>query len=74
LGETTREIETHIRNTRQHLSANIDELEQRVKSAVDWRQHYKAHPGAFVGAALGAGFLLSLIGQKRRLANSRRSV
>lgn len=70
MGDTTREIEAHIRNTRQHLSENIDELEQRVKSAVDWRQHYKAHPGAFVGAALGAGFLLSLIRRKRRHGNS----
>jgi hypothetical protein len=67
LSETTSQIEAHIRDTRQHLSAHIDELEQKVTSVVDWRQHFKMHTGAFLGAALGTGFLLSraLIGRRR---------
>jgi hypothetical protein len=66
LEETSSQIETQIRNTRQDLSENIDELEQRVKSAVDWRRHYTTHTGAFLGAAFGAGYLLSVIARRRR--------
>src|SRR6185312_16364482 len=37
MGQTSDEIETHIRSTREDLRANLDELEGRVKSAGDWR-------------------------------------
>ncbi|MDP9088275.1 MAG: hypothetical protein M3O26_06020 [Pseudomonadota bacterium] len=45
----------------------MGELEQKVKSATDWRQHYDQNPGAFLAAAVGGGLLLSLmVGQRRR--------
>jgi hypothetical protein len=64
--ETTRQIEMHIHDTRESLSANLNELELRVRSAIDWRKHYQMHMRAFLGAALGAGLLLSLIGRRRK--------
>jgi hypothetical protein len=66
LGETTSQIEMHIRDTREDLSANLNELQHKVRSAIDWRQHYERHTGAFLGAALGAGLLLSFMGRRRR--------
>lgn len=71
MGETTGQIETHIRNKRDDLSANLNELERKVKSATDWRQHYKSHPGTFLAAAIGGGLVLSLIANqgKRRVVS-----
>ena len=66
MGETTGQIESHIRNTRDDLSANLSELEQKVKSATDWRQHFENNPGAFLAAAVGGGLLLSLMASQKR--------
>jgi hypothetical protein len=71
LSETSSEIEEHIHNTRQNLSANLGELEQRVRSAVDWRRQFKAHPAAFLAAAFGAGLLLASRDGRRRRRDSR---
>jgi hypothetical protein len=60
MNETSGEIESHIRDTRQDLDANLNELEQKVKSAADWRKHYTKAPGAFLVTALGGGVLLAL--------------
>ena len=65
MGETTGQIEGHIRNTRADLSANLSELEQKVKSATNWRHHFENNSGAFLAAAVGGGLLLSLIGSQR---------
>ena len=42
--ETTAEIATHIETTRGHLGANLDALEQKIKSATDWREYFRAAP------------------------------
>jgi hypothetical protein len=60
MNETTSEIESHIRNTREDLNANLNELEQKVKSVADWRKHYTKAPGAFLATAVGGGVLLAL--------------
>jgi hypothetical protein len=60
MNETTEQIETHIRQTREDLSANLNELEQKVKTAADWRHHYAKSPGTFLAAAVGGGLLLAL--------------
>lgn len=59
MGQTSDEIETHIRNTREDLRANLDELEGRVKSAVDWRERFRRNPALSMGVALAGGFLLA---------------
>jgi hypothetical protein len=71
LSETSNEIEEHIQNTRRNLSVNLGELEQRVRSAVDWRRQFKAHPATFLAAAFGAGLLLASRDARRKRRNSR---
>ncbi len=57
MSDTADQIATHIRDTRDDLSANLSELEDKVKSVTDWRQQYQKHPGAFLAVAAGAGFV-----------------
>ena len=59
--ETTAQLETHIQDSRAALDTNLKELEHKVKSVTDWRQHFRNHPGMLLGAALGGGLLLSLM-------------
>jgi hypothetical protein len=66
MNETTGEIESHIRDTRADLNANLNELEQKVKSVADWRKHYNKAPGAFLATALGSGVLLALATKSNR--------
>ena len=66
MSETTGEIQGHIRDTQEHLKANIQELEQKVKSSIDWRQHFDKSPGMFLAAALGGGLMLALVTNSRR--------
>jgi hypothetical protein len=69
VGETSGEIETHIRNARDDLSANLSELEQKVKTVTDWRQQYQKSSGTFLAAAAGAGVLLALLTRGNRSAS-----
>jgi hypothetical protein len=71
MSESSREIEAHIRTARQDLSANISELEQRVKSTVDLRRQFSAHPTPFLMAAFGAGLLLASRVMRRSRRDSR---
>jgi hypothetical protein len=75
MGQTSDEIESHISNTREDLRTNLDELEGRVKSAVDWRERFRRNPALGVGVAVGAGFLLASITTRpsRRAAVRRES-
>jgi len=67
MGETTDQIAAHIENTRDELGSNLRELEQKVKSVTDWKQHFQKSPLTMVGVAFGGGILLaSMIGGKRR--------
>jgi hypothetical protein len=69
MAQTSDEIESQIRNTREDLRSNLEELEGRVKSAVDWRERFRRNPGLGVGLAVGGGFLLaSLTTRPRRTA------
>jgi hypothetical protein len=66
VSETTGEIQSHIRDTREDLQANLNELGQKVKSATDWRQYFEKSPGLFLAAALGGGLLLAYATNSRR--------
>jgi hypothetical protein len=59
MGETTSQIEAHIEDIRKDLGANLQEVEDRVKSATDWRQHFQARPMTMLGIAFGGGVLLA---------------
>lgn len=66
MGETTDQIENHIETKREDLHANLKELENRVKSATDWRQYFHKHTGAMVAAAFGGGVVVSAVLGKRQ--------
>ncbi len=59
MGQTANQIENHIENAREHLSSNLRELENKVKSATDWRQQFERRPLIFLGIALGGGVLVA---------------
>ena len=67
MNETSNEIEARIEIARQNLSENMVELEQKVKSAIDWRKQFKAHPAPFLAVVFGAGLLaLRAVTRQRR--------
>lgn len=61
MGETPYEIEQHIRETRDNLTDNFSELEEKVKTAVDWRAQFEERPGTMLALAFGGGVLLSAL-------------
>ncbi len=68
MGQATSQIEAHIENTRADLGSNLHELEQKVKSATDWKQHFQTNPMTMLGVAFGGGILLATMmgGRKSR--------
>jgi len=74
--ETTAQIETHIAATREALGANLDALEQKIKSATNWRDYFQRSPMTIVGAAFAGGIVLAIatVGRPRRGARAARGV
>jgi|HubBroStandDraft_6_1064221.scaffolds.fasta_scaffold02412_2 hypothetical protein len=76
MGETTDQIERDIRTTRVSLSENLGELQDRLKTAVDWRAQVTERPGTMLALAFGGGILLSAIlptrGRRRHETPARR--
>jgi len=68
MGETSDQIERHIQETRNDLGDNFSELEDKVKTAVDWRAQFEERPGTMLALAFGGGVILSAL-----LPSSRRS-
>jgi hypothetical protein len=66
VGEITNQIEQEIRQKRDHLGRNLDELEGKARELADWRTHYRNHSPAFLGAAFGLGVVLGLATMSRR--------
>jgi hypothetical protein len=68
MGQATSQIEAHIEDTRADLGSNLQELEQKVKSVTDWKQHFRTSPIKMMGVAFGGGILLATMlgGRKRR--------
>lgn len=58
MGQTANQIENHIEDAREHLTSNLRELENKVKSATNWRQQFERRPLIFLGLALGGGVLV----------------
>lgn len=73
MGETTNQIESHIQNKRDDLGMNLQELEQKVKSATDWREQFRKNPMTMVAVAFGGGvFLASMMGGRKTTYSSKR--
>ena len=47
MGERPDQIQRQIAETRSELSDNFSELQDKVKSAVDWRTQFREHPEHF---------------------------
>jgi hypothetical protein len=60
VGEITHEIEREIRDKREDLGRNLNELEDKARELADWRSHYRNHSGAFLGAAFAAGAIAAM--------------
>ena len=56
---STERIEWEIDRERAVLRSNLAELENRVKSAVDWRRYFESNPPLWIGVAFGSGLLLA---------------
>lgn len=59
MDEETNRIKQYIDGEREQLGRNLDEIENRVRSATDLKGHFDKHTGLFLGAAVAGGFLLS---------------
>jgi hypothetical protein len=59
MDQTPDQKERHIEETRHRLSDDISELEEKVKSTLDWRAQFKARPGTMLAVAFGGGALLA---------------
>jgi hypothetical protein len=60
MDETAGQIEQHINQERQNLGQNINELENKVKNALEWRVQVREHPLTMVGIAFGVGVVASM--------------
>ena len=58
MDEATRKIEAHIDRTRERLGSNLQELEDRIDAATDWREQFRGRPHLFLGGAFVGGALL----------------
>ncbi len=68
MGQTTDQIEAHIENVRGDLGSNLHEMERKVKSVTNWKQHFQNNPMTMLGAAFGGGILMATMlgGRKSR--------
>ena len=73
MGETSDQIERHIQETRNDLSDNFNELEAKVRTAVDWRVQFEERPMTMIALAFGGGVLLSALLPSRRPRGRRSS-
>jgi hypothetical protein len=72
MGQAASQIKNHIDHERKHLSSNLREFEDKVKSAVDWRVQFRKRPMVFLGLAFGSGVMLA--SGSRRPARSYSSI
>jgi hypothetical protein len=70
MGETSDQIERHIQETRNDLGDNFSELEEKVKTAVDWRALFEEHPGTMLALAFDGGVILSALFPSGRRSRS----
>ena len=72
MGDRTDEIERHIEEQRHELSENVSELQEKVKSAMDWRAQFEERPLVMMGLAFGGGVLLSTLLPRIPRSNGRK--
>lgn len=73
MGERADQIERQINRTRDDLSGNFYELEQKVKTTFDWRSQFEERPVTMMAIAFGGGLLLSALLPARRPRRQRKN-
>ncbi|HEY4448828.1 MAG TPA: hypothetical protein VGN03_09530 [Steroidobacteraceae bacterium] len=68
---STERIEREIDRERAVLRSNLAEVENRVKSAVDWRRYFESNPPLWIGVAFGSGLLIALAASRRAYTPAR---
>ena len=70
MDQTVDQIAAHIDHTRERLGANLEELEQKVDAATDWRGQLRERPYLVLAAGCLGGMLLgaALRPRARRIA------
>lgn len=61
MGQATSQIEAQIVGARAELGANLQELEQKMKSATDWKYHFRSNPMPMLGVAMGGGLVMAAL-------------
>jgi hypothetical protein len=64
--ERSDQIKEHLDRTRGDLHKNVNELQDRVKGAFDWRAQFQERPLLMMGLALGGGMLAAALVTRRR--------
>ena len=64
--ERSDQIKEHLNRTRGDLQKNVNELQDRVKGAFDWRAQFEERPLLMLGLALGGGMLAAALITRRR--------
>lgn len=65
MAEDPDEIAVQIRGQRARLSRHVEELEQSIHEATDWRNYIRRKPFASLGIAFGIGLGFALMFGKR---------
>jgi hypothetical protein len=70
MDQTADDIRYDVDLARARLGADLNELQYRMKSELDWRVHFRRRPWAFLAAAFGlaALFAMAISGRPRRQA------
>jgi len=66
LDRSSTEIRDDIAAKRESISRTVGRLGERIHESLDWREHVARYPYVAVGAAVGAGLLLSTLFKKKR--------
>lgn len=61
MAQEPNEIREHIDAERSRLGDDLEEIEHRMKDAVDWKAWYRKNTVPMLGAAVAGGFLLSML-------------
>jgi len=64
--ERSDQIKEHLDRTRGDLHKNVNELQDKVKGAFDWRAQFQERPLLMMGLALGGGMLAAALVTRRR--------
>lgn len=65
MDQTTEQIEGQIRDKRQALRSNLQELEDKARSVTDWRQQVRVNPAAMLAVAFFGGMFAARIMPRR---------